>query len=381
MKHPQIQLLLIDKRVINHPTTETVRQNLTGVETHIIEIADIGTYENEIKLHQGKRILFLTQNDGDAVKPCPATASPYLCCQYTVISQIHQCPFDCTYCILQNYLESGLMTVFVNLDDIFKQIDQHLLAQPHRFFRFGTGEFGDSLALESIIQTGPSIVDFFRRKSNCLIELKTKSIEIDHLLTLKPRNAVLAWSVNPQSVIGQEELRAASLMDRLQAARKAMEAGYLLAFHFDPLIHFPGWEEAYHDVIESIFKVVDSKRVTWISIGSLRYPPNLKRIIQKRFPKSKIVYEEMISGNDGKMRYFRPIRLEMYQKIVDWIQTKDPELFVYFCMESPDIWEAVMGDAPESNADLDYWFARSLYQRFPELNSSLPNKAVYPIVV
>ena len=144
------------------------------------------------------------------------------------------------------------------------------------------------------------------------------------------------------------------------------------------MIYFPGWEEAYQKVIKSIFEAVDSRRVAWISIGSLRYPPNLKSIIQQRFPKSKIIYEEMISGNDGKMRYFRPIRLEMYQKIVGWIQEKDPELFVYFCMESPDIWETVMGKAPENNADLDYWFACSLYQRFPELNSSLPNEVNYP---
>ena len=228
MQKPKIQLLLIDKRVINHPTTEIVRQNLQGIEVHIIEPTEIDAFQNGIKLTQRKRILFLTRNDGDAVKPCPATASPYLCCQYTVISQIHQCPFDCTYCILQNYLESGLITVFVNIDDIFKQIDRLLLNQPNRFFRFGTGEFGDSLALESIIQTGPSIVDFFKTKTNCLIELKTKSIDIDDLLTLKPRNAVLAWSMNPESVINREELRAASLLNRLQAAQKAMEADYLL---------------------------------------------------------------------------------------------------------------------------------------------------------
>lgn len=377
MEAPKIKMLLIDERVASHPQTTSIVQRLMDVETYVIPVQDFPKYQNQLTLTQGKKVLFLTRHEGEAVKPCPATSSPYLCCQYTVISQIHQCPFDCTYCILQNYLESNIMTVFVNLEDIFSQIEHILRKHPNRFFRFGTGEFGDSLALESIIKTAPDLVEFFKQQSQCLIELKTKSNEIDHLLKLNPKNTVLSWSMNPPIVTSREEFRAATLEERLTAAQKAMDAGYLLAFHFDPLLSFTGWEVAYRFVVESILDKIDTKRIAWISFGTLRFPPNLKRIVQTRFPKSKIVYEEMISGMDGKMRYLKPIRLKMYQTIIPWFREADHDLFLYFCMESSEIWERVMGKAPESNAELDYWFAKSLYQRFPDLAIRKPRKEAY----
>jgi len=53
------------------------------------------------------------------------------------------------------------------------------------------------------------------------------------------------------------------------------------------------------------------------------------------------------------------------------------DLFVYFCMEPDWVWDSVMGKHPASDEELDFWFARSMYKRFPELNMENPDRENY----
>jgi spore photoproduct lyase len=286
---------------------------------------------------------------------------------------------DCTYCILQDYIERPVVTLFVNLRSIFKEVDALLSEQPKRFFRFGTGELSDSLVLDDLTTLSKDYVLYFSGRPNTLIELKTKTDNIQNLQDLTPQNTVIAWSVNPQSLIDSQEFRTSNLEERLKAARLCQDKGYLLGFHFDPIVFFQDWEKQYRKVVDRIFACVEGSRIAWISLGSLRFPPSLKAIVQRRFPKSRIIYEEMIRGLDGKIRYPRPLRSEMYRKIFDWLKEKDPSLFIYICMESPVVWDHVMGTHPLSNAELDFWFARSLYARFPELEMEEPDLKFYAL--
>ena len=56
--------------------------------------------------------------------------------------------------------------------------------------------------------------------------------------------------------------------------------------------------------------------------------------------------EEFILAADGKMRYLRPIRVEMYTHMLETIRRFDPDPPVYFCMESPRVWKEVFGFDP-----------------------------------
>jgi spore photoproduct lyase len=78
----------------------------------------------------------------------------------------------------------------------------------------------------------------------------------------------------------------------------------------------------------------------------------LKSVIKKRYPESRILYQEFIRGLDGKMRYFKPIRIEMYTRMAEWIKSYDSKTFIYLCMESKEVWEKSIGFAPSSNKDL-----------------------------
>lgn len=372
-----LKQIYIDERVIDNPMTRRVVEMTPGIPHKIVNDEDIEDQTRGISLTRGKRILYLTSQKGDMVKPCPGTLPPYLCCQYTIINQMTQCPMDCTYCVLQDYLDRPVISLNTNLSQIFDSIDKHLAERPDRFYRFGTGELSDSLVFDDIVGLSQEYARFFSAKTSALIEFKTKTDNIAQLLQVPTRNVVVSWSINPQKIVKAEEFYSASLKERLRAAQRCMDKGFLLGFHFDPILWVHDWESIYREVIQEIFSYVEGSRIAWVSLGTLRFPPSLKRIVQSRFPKSRIVYQEMVQGLDGKKRYPKPIRVEMYRKIMSWLKEKDEDLFIYFCMESPEVWDRVMGTHPESNGELDYWFARSLYRRFPELGMEEPQLEMY----
>jgi spore photoproduct lyase len=186
-----------------------------------------------------------------------------------------------------------------------------------------------------------------------LLELKTKSDCVENLLDLDPNERiVVSWSMNPERVVAADEHFTASLDERVAAARRCQEAGYKLGFHFDPIIEYRGWEEDYRAMIEKIFAAVDFRRVAWLSMGVLRQTPALRRAMRERFPKTLLLTGEQVFCSDGKFRYFQPMRVAMYRKMVQWIRQLAPLPPVYLCMESREVWEQVFGFVPGCEKEL-----------------------------
>ena len=301
----------------------------------------------------GKRSLFLTRHKGEFLKKCPGS-SGQVCCNYFVINFASNCPMDCSYCYLQEYLaENPALKVFSNVDDLIDEADQLLSRHRRFFFRIGTGEITDSLALEPYIGFCREVIPFFADQPNVLLELKTKSDRVDTLLDLDPKDRiVISWSMNPESVVAQDEHLTASLEKRIQAARRCQEAGYKLGFHFDPMIEYPGWEKDYRDLVERIFAAVDGRRVAWLSLGVLRQTPGLKRTMRERFPATRLLTGEQVLCPDGKFRYFQALRVGMYRKMVAWLRRSAPIAPIYLCMESSEVWQQVFGFAPACEKEL-----------------------------
>jgi spore photoproduct lyase len=306
-------------------------------------------------LTAGKRQLFLCKNRGSFFKPCPGTRE-YQCCDYQVLNTGMNCPMDCVYCILQAYLNTPWMTFYVNIKKLFNELDQGLHNDPGRFFRIGTGEFTDSMAIDRLTGLSPLLVNYFNKQKNAVLELKTKSGAVGNLEGLDHNGrTIVAWSLNSPIIMRKEEIRSATLDERLDAARYCSDLGYKLAFHFDPIIDHSGWEVGYAETIERLYGKIPAESIVWISLGALRFIPSLKEIGLRRFPQSNIYYQEFIEGLDNKARYFRPNRVRLYKFIYDCLKLKASEkTCIYFCMESDEIWKEVMGFTPGEKGGIPY---------------------------
>jgi spore photoproduct lyase len=372
----QIEKIYLDEKAEKDAVSQSVLSNLPHIPVEKIQdkkalIKKFLSMPDPIG--PGKKNLLITPFYGRRLKPCPGT-SQHICCGYYVINAITNCPMDCSYCVLQGYLNNPFLTLYSNWDDLLQEIESFLSHHSQRFLRLGTGELSDSLVLDSIFPLSQLLISFFAERSNGILELKTKSAEVNHLLHLNHRGkTVFSWSLNPTKMIEEEESRTATLQERMDAAKRCQEKGYPIGFHFDPIIYYEGWEKGYQEAMLSLFKRIDPKRVIWISLGGFRYPPQLKTIVKERFPNSRIFLGELFPGKDGKYRYLKEIRVEMYQKMVGWLKDVDPTLFIYLCMESNEVWEKVFGWAPENSMHLNHMFE----ERVREFLESEENKPLF----
>lgn len=297
-----------------------------------------------------KKILYITRNRGAVIRECPGT-SHYTCCDYTILHTGTFCTMDCSYCILQAYFHPPVLQYFAGLDLLSRALDQVFATD--RIHRIGTGEYTDSLIWEPVSLMPAFLVEKFARQDRAVLELKTKTVNVTSLMDLDHRGkTILAWSVNTPEIIRSEERGTAALNARLAAARACSRKGYRLAFHFDPLVIYPGCEQAYEKVIRAIFHHVPAESVVWISIGTFRFMPQLKSLVERRFPDSTIPYGEFIPGLDNKMRYFKPLRIALYRYLAEIFRDVAPNLAVYYCMEDREVWEKTLGFFPENPGDL-----------------------------
>ncbi len=350
-----ISTLYIDSQVAGLPETERIRESL---DVPAVTVDDQSVVFQAVRaaqdcVGQGKRSLFLTNNRGGFLKNCPGT-SYYRCCGYKILDVAGFCTMDCSYCILQAYFHPPVLKYYINRERLAAELDAvfHNTGRP---LRIGTGEFTDSMIWNCCTDLNSYLVELFAAQTRAVLELKTKTADINVLRGMKHnRKTIAAWSLNTERVISSEERRTATLDERLAAAAECEAMGYPVAFHFDPVILYDGCKEEYLKVIDRLFSYVSHDNIVWISIGAFRFMPQLKPVIEKRFPESVIAYGEFVPGMDRKMRYFKPLRIDIYRSMVERIREHAPGVCVYFCMEDDQVWEQSIGFVPAEKGGLPH---------------------------
>ncbi|MBI5250935.1 MAG: DNA photolyase [Desulfomonile tiedjei] len=354
MKFP-IEQVWVDDEVRDEPLTREILRKLPAARIlgkNEIEDQCRAMEMDRDPFNRGKRTLRLTKNKGAFVKPCPGTPE-YICCGLEILNIGQGCPMDCRYCALQVYFNRPILEVFVNTGDLFSDLERHLINDPRGVHRICTGEFTDSLALDPLTGLAGKLAEFFSRSTNASLEIKTKTDFVDPLLEVDPHGrVVIAFSVNSREITRKDEIRAAPVAKRLAAAARAEKRGYRIAFHFDPIIPVPGWEEAYSSVINEIFTTVDPSSISWISMGVLRFVPALKEIAAARFGRIPYFHDGFIRGLDGKSRLHVDRRINIYKYMIDKIRRRAREARIYLCMESPHVWRECLGISMDSDDDL-----------------------------
>ncbi|MBI9076488.1 MAG: DNA photolyase [Desulfatibacillum sp.] len=352
-----VHTLYVDQDVRDFDTVQPILDHFKGVPCHIVDgptpvFRRVASAKDPISA--AKEILYLTRNKGAFVRKCPGTRE-YTCCGYQILHIGTFCTMDCSYCVLQAYFHPPVLQFFVNHRELFDELDQVLDSRNPEIRRIGTGEFTDSMIWEPWSGLSHKLVERFGRQDHAVLELKSKTVNIRGLDQLDHnRKTIMAWSVNTPEIIATQERNTAPLQARLAAAAKCEAWGYPLAFHFDPMVIYPGCEQDYVKVVEQIFEHVSPENVAWISLGTFRFMPDLKAIIETRFENSKIVYGEFVPGLDNKMRYFKPLRIKLFQAMAAALKKHAPQTTAYFCMEDEEVWRKSFQITPDLPALLDH---------------------------
>ncbi|MCJ7595873.1 MAG: radical SAM protein [Desulfobacterales bacterium] len=360
-----IKRALVEEAAEEYALASRILERVKGVPVFRVTARD--REQEPVLQDMGKETLRLVSFPGRFLKPCPGTRG-YICCGYQILNVGTNCPLDCSYCILQAYFNQPSLRVFVNLDHeiapVLNQIDQN----PDRFFRIGTGEFTDSLALDPIVGWSGMLTGPCSTRRNAVLEFKTKTDRVEGLLASKGRDRIIvSWSLNSPFIASREEHGAPSIRKRLEAAKRCQAEGFALGFHFDPLIEHPGWREEYQKTLELLDRYIDPRGIIWMSLGCFRFMPALKSIIRRRHPESLVLDGEFVPALDGKMRYHKPIRIDMYgfmsEKLCQWHE----DLGLYLCMEGGEVWQGGLGWTPETTEGLSRYLDQRVIRFFGPL--------------
>lgn len=332
-----IERIAVDADAAGTPLAKRVRERLPLAALEVLELGQAPQAAAETAL------LHLKTYRGKFLRFCPGTRE-YRCCGYRIAHIGENCPIGCAYCILQAYFQDSTLRVWANQEDLFVELDQALSAHPGKRFRLGTGEFTDSLVLEPVTGYSGDLVEFLGRFDNACLELKSKTADLSWLGKVRrPERVLPAWSMNAPEIVARFEGQAASLEERLAAAKACAEQGFRVCLHFDPVIRFPGWRKGYAETAAMIFDHLRPEHIAYVSMGSFRFMPELKTVMEERHPDATFVYGEFVAGLDGKQRLLRPQRVEQLRFVASELRRGGLDEQLYLCMESDEVWDAVLG--------------------------------------
>lgn len=202
-------------------------------------------------------------------------------------SSVLNCIYDCEYCYLQGVYSSGNIVIFVNLDDMFKEIEDIL---KDRSMYICISYDTDLLALEEITGFVKKWYEFVNRHENLKIELRTKSASIKLFQNLKPdKNFIIAWTISPKEFAQKYERGAVSFERRVEAAKILIENGWTVRICFDPMIKMKDFYEIYGEMVREAFEKIDGKKILDVSIGTFRISKEYMKRMKKNRVNSRIL--------------------------------------------------------------------------------------------
>ncbi len=277
---------------------------------------------------------------------CPVASPQTRCCNLQTLDAVENCGYGCSYCSIQSFFDGKQ----ISFDSNFSEKLKNLELDPDKIYHIGTGQSSDSLMWGNSHGVLDAVIDFASRNDNLIMELKTKSANIKHLLKSSlPKNLICTWSLNTPTLIEHEEHGTANLDKRLQAARALADKGVIVGFHFHPIVHYDRWREDYQYVIQKLSELFDHDEVALVSMGTLTFIKPVIREIRKRGIASQILKIPLVDAQ-GKYSYPIELKTEMFSHVYDRFPSSWKEqVFFYLCMESQALWQPVFGFSYPSN--------------------------------
>ncbi len=288
--------IYVEAAAQNYPLAQQVLQRFPKAE--VIEIEDYASVFNRprqnYELQKKSTQLILARKKDNFIYGLPNTVQSFGYRNFHYNALAFNCVYNCQYCYLQGMYPSAHMVLFVNEEDYFDatraQVDKR--EDPSQPMHLSISYDTDLLAMENIAPYCQHWIEFARKTSDLVIEIRTKSGSISAIKDLEPHpGVILSWTLTPQPIADKYEWAAPSLKARLAAAKKAQEAGWQVRLCFDPVLKYEDTFSLYQGFFESVFSELDASKVRDASLGIFRMNHEFYENIEKRLPNNPITFQ------------------------------------------------------------------------------------------
>ena len=280
-----IETIYIENQVKNHFRTKKILSKLNkNVDViycdHYGEIFNIKS--QNFRVQKNKPALILAKKDGKKLHEIPKNFGIGGDKNY-YFSHMLNCIYDCEYCFLQGKHMSAHYLLFINYEDFFLEIKKKLKINNSQKNYFFSGYDCDSLALDGITGFVDYFLPIFKKNKNAVLEIRTKSIQINKILKYKPfNNCVIAFSFTPENISKLVEHKVPSVKKRIDVMKKLVEKGWKIGLRFDPIVPACNFGKIYEELFKKIANSIPEKNIHSISFGMMRFPKKMfKKIIKE----------------------------------------------------------------------------------------------------
>lgn len=177
------------------------------------------------------------------------------------------CLYNCSYCYMKRHQPDGL-TVATNINDILTSINNHSMFavvdkpnQTHDTFITYDISCNEDFALHLRYYPWQYILQFFKDHPKAMASFATKYVN-DKLLDFNPEGKVrIRFSLMPQHYADLLEPNTSSIINRIKAIDRFIEAGYDVHINFSPVIVHDKWLDHYMYLFGEVNKYVTYKEL------------------------------------------------------------------------------------------------------------------------
>lgn len=319
--NPFFSHIYIEKSIRNHPRTQMILAKFpsaTVIEiSHYKDVFCRGKQSYQLQ-HRSQNLILAAKHGTllyEGAPVCQSFGNSYF--YYT--SCMMNCVFDCEYCYLKGMYSSANIVIFVNLEDIFAEVEQMLQRHPlYLCVSYDT----DLLALEQIHGYVREWSVFTEKHEDLKIEVRSKYAGKQFFRNLKPISGVIyAFTLSPQAVVETYEHHTPSLTERLSCVAEMIQAGHFVRLCFDPMIYLPEWKSHYGQMVEQVCDAIDLRKIVDVSVGTFRISQDYLKKMRKQEPNSAVVWFPFQREN-GFYHYPDALMEEMEGFLVEQLEKK-----------------------------------------------------------
>ena len=331
---PFFSHIYVEKQVQNHPRTKEILAQYPRAQ--IIEISHYKdvfcrSRQNQPLQHRAQKLI-LAAKDGTLIYPGSVVWQSFGNANFYYTSCMMNCIYDCEYCYLKGMYPSANLVIFVNLEDIFAQLERMLEQQSlYVCVSYDT----DLLALERAIGYAGAWNRFAAKHSqNLKIEIRTKCANKQFFESQDPlSNVIYAFTLSPQAVVERFEHYTPSLTERIACAANAACAGFLVRLCFDPMIYVSDWQLHYKNMVQEVFARIKADRLADVSVGSFRIPQDYLKNMRRQQPDSAAAWFPYQMEN-GYAHYPQKLMEQMEQYLIGCLREYLPQENIFLWKES-----------------------------------------------
>ena len=328
-----INTVYIEKRIINHPRTKKILSRFKK-KINIITCDHYGEIFNiksqNFRIQKKEPALIIAKKEGKKILQVPKNFGIGGDHNY-YFSHMLNCIYDCEYCFLQGKHMSAHYLLFVNYEDFLSEIKNKIKDNKFHKTYFFSGYDCDSLALDGITGFVDNFLPIFKKNKNGILELRTKSTQINSILKHKPiNNCILAFSFTPDKISRKIEHKTPSVKKRIKAIKELADKGWKIGLRFDPIIPTLNFNNDYEELIKDIASSIPKKNLHSISFGMMRFPKKIFKKINKELT-SKEIYKFPITKRNNLFSYPKELENKLSEFIYKTIKKNLGKVPIYNC--------------------------------------------------